>query len=225
MNILIIDVGGTHVKAQVTGSETRVKIASGKNMTADKMVESVAKETQGWNYDAITIGYPGPVIRGEITSEPHNLGGGWVDSDFQKAFGCPIKIINDAAMQALGSYDGRCMLFLGVGTGLGSAMISEGQILPMELAHLPYRKKRSFEDYAGLAGLQRMGKCKWRKHVLRIIALFKAALEVDYVVLGGGNAELMKELPAYVRLGDNANAFIGGCRLWDKSNDLSESKV
>lgn len=224
MNILVIDVGGTHVKAQLTGNETRVKIASGKEMTADKMVESVRKETQGWDFDAITIGYPGPVIRGEIASDPHNLGGGWLGYDFQKAFGRPIKIINDAAMQALGSYDGQSMLFLGVGTGLGSAMICEGQILPMELAHLPYKKKRSYEDYAGLAGLERMGKSKWRKHVLRIIALFKAAFEVDYVVLGGGNAELMKELPAYVRLGDNANAFTGGCRLWDEPNKLTEDK-
>jgi polyphosphate glucokinase len=223
MNILVIDVGGTHIKAQVTGSETRVKIPSGKEMTAAKMVECITKETADWDYDVVSIGYPGPVHNGKIVNEPHNLGDGWVDYNFEHAFLRPLKIINDAAMQALGSYEGNSMLFLGLGTGLGSTMISDGQILPMELAHLPYKKKRSYEDYVGIAGLQRMGKLKWRRHVLKIIDLFKAALQVDYVVLGGGNAELVKELPIYVHLGDNANAFTGGCRLWDKHQDLKKS--
>ncbi len=216
MKVLVIDVGGTHVKVRATGQKTHIEISSGPGMTARKMVAAVRKIVAGWNYEAITMGYPGPVLHGHIVGEPHNLGKGWVKFNFQKAFGCPVKIINDAAMQALGSYEGRRMLFLGLGTGLGSAMIVDGMLEPMELAHLPYKKGRTYEDYVGLAGLKRLGKKKWRHHVNDVVNLLKTALEADYVVLGGGNAKLLKKLPPGSRLGDNANAFRGGLRLWSK---------
>jgi len=216
MKILVIDVGGTHVKVIASGHRTRVKIPSGPRMTASQMVAAVCAATAGWKYDAVSIGYPAPVVHGLPVREPYNLGGGWVGFNFKKAFGRPVKIINDAAMQALGSYEGGRMLFLGLGTGLGSAMIVDGVVEPMELAHLPY-KKRTYEDYAGLAGLKKFGKKKWRKHVGEIVAQLKIALQADYVVLGGGNAHLVKKLPAGARLGDNSNAFRGGFRLWKKS--------
>jgi hypothetical protein len=216
MKILVIDVGGTHVKVRSTGHPKRMEIPSGTNMTAKKMVVAVQRIIAGWKYDVITIGYPGPVLHGHIVSEPHNLGDGWVRFNFTKAFGCPVKIINDAAMQALGSYEGRRMLFLGLGTGLGSAMIVDGVLEPMELAHLPYKKGRTYEDYVGLAGLKRLGKKKWRRQITKIVTLLKAALEADYVVLGGGNARLLKKLPPSSQIGDNANAFRGGLRLWSK---------
>lgn len=158
MKVLVIDVGGTHVKVRATGQKTHIEISSGPGMTARKMVAAVRKIVAGWKYEAITMGYPGPVLHGHIVGEPHNLGKGWVKFNFQKAFGCPVRIINDAAMQALGSYEGRRMLFLGLGTGLGSAMIVDGMLEPMELAHLPYKKGRTYEDYVGLAGLKRLGK-------------------------------------------------------------------
>ena len=214
VRILVIDVGGTHVKALATGHKKRVAIPSGPKMTARKMVAAVQKIIAGWPYDVITIGYPGPVLHGHIVSEPHNLGHGWVGCSFKTAFGHPVRIINDAAMQALGSYEGKRMLFLGLGTGLGSAMIVDGVLEPMELAHLPYKKGRTYEDYVGLAGLKRLGKKKWRRHVNDVVQQLKTALEADYVVLGGGNAGLLKKLPPGARLGDNANAFRGGCRLW-----------
>jgi hypothetical protein len=215
--ILIIDVGGTHVKARATGRKGQVEIPSGKKMTARKMVAAVRQAVSGWHFDAVAIGYPGPVTHGRIVAEPHNLGHGWVSFDFKKAFKRPVKILNDAAMQALGSYQRGRMLFLGLGTGLGSAMIVDGILEPMELAHLPYRKGRTYEDYVGLAGLKRMGKAKWRRHVNRVVLQLKAALEADYVVLGGGNARLLKKLPRGARLGDNNNVFRGGHRLWRKS--------
>ena len=218
MRILVIDVGGTHVKMRATGQKNRVEIPSGPKMTANKMVAAVRKVIGGWKYDVITIGYPGPVLHGHIVGEPHNLGHHWVKFNFQKAFGCPVKIINDAAMQALGSYQGKRMLFLGLGTGLGSAMIVDGVLEPMELAHLPYKKGRTYEDYVGLAGLKRLGKKKWRRHVNDVVKRLKAALEADYVVLGGGNAKLLKKLPPSSQVGDNANAFRGGLRLWAKSH-------
>lgn len=218
MNILVIDVGGSHVKARVSNHEQLLKIPSGPKMTAEKMVAAVREGIAGWEYEVVTIGYPGLVTHGRIATEPHNLGGGWVGFDFQKALGCPVKIINDAAMQALGSYEGKRMLFLGLGTGMGAAMIADGVLEPMELAHLPYQKGRTYEDYAGLAGLERMGKSKWRRHVTDIIEKLMTAMEVDYVVLGGGNASLMKTLPANVRLGTNENAFVGGCRVWETSD-------
>ena len=214
--ILVIDVGGTHVKALVTGQKDPVKIPSGPKMTARKMVKDVRKVAAGWEYSAVSIGYPGPVIHGRPLCDPHNLGSGWVGFDFKKAFGRPVKILNDAAMQALGIYKGGRMLFLGLGTGLGSAMIVDGLLEPMEVAHLPYKKGYTFEDYLGVRGLQRLGKKKWRRNVAEVVKQLKAALEVDYVVLGGGNAKLLKELPPGARLGDNSTAFIGGFRLWEE---------
>jgi FMN phosphatase YigB (HAD superfamily) len=216
VNILIIDVGGTHVKVLVTGRTTPVEIPSGPDMTARKMVVAIRKATADWNYDAVSIGYPGPVLHGSPVSEPHNLGSGWVGFDFSKAFARPVKIINDAAMQALGSYHGGRMLFLGLGTGLGSSLIVDGVLEPMELAHLPYEKGRTYEDYVGLAGLKRLGKGRWRKHVAAVVKQLKTALQADYVVLGGGNAKLLKQLPPGAQLGDNANAFRGGYRLWQE---------
>jgi predicted NBD/HSP70 family sugar kinase len=219
MKILVIDVGGTHVKAIATGRRTRVKFVSGPKMTPRQMVKTLAAETAGWQYDAISIGYPGPVLHDQPMREPHNLGGGWVGFNFQKAFGCPVKIINDAAMQALGSYEGGQMLFLGLGTGLGSALVPHnGEVIPLELAHLPYKDGRTYEEYVGLAGLKRLGKKKWRKHVAEVVGLLTAALQAEYVVLGGGNARLIEKLPPHTHLGDNTNAFRGGFRLWKKES-------
>ncbi len=214
--ILVIDVGGTHVKALVTGQKEPVKIPSGPKMTARKMVKDVQKVAAGWEYSGVSIGYPGPVIHGRPLCDPHNLGSGWVGFDFKKAFGRPVKILNDAAMQALGIYKGGRMLFLGLGTGLGSAMIVDGLLEPMEVAHLPYKKGYTFEDYLGVRGLRRLGKKKWRRNVAEVVEQLKTALEADYVVLGGGNAKLLKELPPGARLGDNSTAFIGGFRLWEE---------
>ena len=224
MKVLVIDVGGTHIKVRATGQKTHTEILSGAGMTAKKMVAAVRNIIVDWKYEAITLGYPGPVLHGHIVGEPHNLGLGWVKYDFQKAFGCPVKIINDAAMQALGSYQGKRMLFLGLGTGLGSAMIVDGVLEPMELAHLPYKKGRTYEDYVGLAGLKRLGKKKWRSHVNDVVKLLKTAVEADYVVLGGGNARLLKKLPPDSRIGDNDNAFRGGLRLWEKSRIHTSKK-
>jgi len=184
-------------------------------MTARQMVKAVRELTAGWKYDAVSIGFPGPVIHGRIVAEPHNLGGGWVAFDFRKAFGRPVKIINDAAMQALGSYRGGRMLFLGLGTGLGSAMIVDGMLEPMELAHLPYRHGHSYEHYLGDLGLERRGKKKWRRSVADVVERLVAALQADEVVLGGGNAKLLKHAPAGARLGTNENAAKGGFRLWE----------
>jgi polyphosphate glucokinase len=214
MNVLVIDVGGTHVKVLATDQSEVVKIVSGPDMTAHRMVSAVRKAVAGWDYSAVTIGYPGPVQRGRPAREPFNLGRGWVRFDFTSAFGCPVRIINDAAMQALGSYQGGKMLFLGLGTGLGSALITEGVVVPMELAHLPFRRGRSYEEYLGVAGLERLGKRRWRRYVEQVVALLSAALGCDYVVLGGGNAKYLKKLPKIARLGDNANAFQGGFRIW-----------
>jgi polyphosphate glucokinase len=215
MRILVIDVGGTNVKVLATGHKKRLEIPSGPEMTPARMVAAVNAATAGWKFDVVSIGYPGPVVHGRPVSEPHNLARGWVGFDFKKALGSrPIKIINDAAMQALGSYKGKRMLFLGLGTGLGSAFIVDGVLEPMELAHLPYKKGHTYEDYVGLAGLKRLGKKKWRRHVNAIVKLLKTALEADCVILGGGNAKLLKQLPPTSCLGDNANAFRGGFRLW-----------
>jgi predicted NBD/HSP70 family sugar kinase len=217
MKILVIDVGGTHVKVRATGHKQRIEISSGPKMTAKKMVAAVKKRIAGWTYDVVTIGYPGAVLHGRIASEPHNLGSGWIGFDFKQAFRHPVKIINDAAMQALGSYEGKRMLFLGLGTGLGSAMVIDGVLEPMELAHLPYKKGRTYEDYVGVAGLKRLGKKKWRHAVNDVIERLKTALEADYVVVGGGDVRLLKKLPRGARRGDNDNAFRGGDRLWTKS--------
>jgi polyphosphate glucokinase len=223
--ILVIDVGGTHVKMLATGQKQPVNIVSGPEMTARKMVKQVRKVTAGWDYSAVSIGYPGPVIHGHPLCEPHNLGRGWVGFDFKKAFGRPVKILNDAAMQALGIYKGGRMLFLGLGTGLGSAMIVDATLEPMEIAHLPYKKGRTFEDYLGLRGLKRLGKRKWRRHVAEVVEELKNALEADYVVLGGGNAKLLKKLPPNARLGDNSTAFTGGFRLWQEPGAHAKWKL
>jgi polyphosphate glucokinase len=217
MKIMVIDVGGTHLKVLATGRKKRVLIDSGPKMTAAKMVEAVRRVTAGWKYDAVSIGYPGPVVHGRPVSEPHNLGPGWVGFDFRRPFHRPVKIVNDAAMQAMGSYRGGRMLFLGLGTGLGSALIVEGVLEPMELAHLPYKKGRTYEEYLGVAGLKRLGKKRWRHHVKEVVEQLKNALQADYVVLGGGNSKLLKKLPPGCRLGNNANAFRGGYRLWAKT--------
>jgi polyphosphate glucokinase len=214
VNVLAVDVGGTHVKVLCSGESEARKFPSGPKMTAQAMVDGVKAIAAGWSFDAVSIGYPGPVLHGRPVAEPCNLGGGWVGFDFAAAFGRPVRLVNDAAMQALGSYDGGRMLFLGLGTGLGSAMIVDGPLEPLELAHLPYRKS-TYEDYVGERGLKRLGKKKWARHVFEVVAIFSKAMEPDDVVLGGGNVEKLKELPAGCRRGSNANAFTGGFRLWD----------
>ncbi|MEO8028136.1 MAG: ROK family protein [Bryobacteraceae bacterium] len=219
LKVLVIDVGGTNVKVVATCHEEPIKIPSGTKMTARAMVGAVKKASADWDYSAVSIGYPGPVIDNAALVEPRNLGKGWVDMDFAKAFGHPVKLVNDAAMQALGSYDGGRMLFLGLGTGLGSALILHGHVAPMELAHLPYKQGGTFEDFVGLRGLKRLGKKRWRHHVGEVCRILKAALVADYVVLGGGNAKVLKEPPADTRMGDNANAFRGGFRLWNAAHD------
>jgi predicted NBD/HSP70 family sugar kinase len=186
-------------------------------MTPEEMVAGVKPLVADWKSEVVSIGYPGAVIGGRPLHEPRNLGGGWMGFGFSKAFGCPVKIVNDAAMQALGSYEGGRMLFLGLGTGLGSAMIVDGVLEPMELAHLPYKKGRTYEDYLGRRALKRLGKKRWRRHVAEVVEQFKATLEADYIVLGGGNAKKLGELPPGARLGHNANAFVGGFRLWEKT--------
>ena len=220
MKVLAIDVGGTNVKLLASGHEARRKFPSGAKMTAKIMAAEARKVTADWTYEAVSIGYPGVVLDNRILTEPHNLGRGWVGFNFEKAFNRPVKIINDAAMQALGSYKGGRMLFLGLGTGLGAAMIIDGQLQPMELAHLPYRKG-TYEDYVGLRGLHRYGKKKWRKLVADVVETLSSALEPDDIVLGGGNAKFLKLLPPKSRAGSNANAFIGGFRLWEDVTDLA----
>jgi polyphosphate glucokinase len=220
MKVLVIDIGGTNVKVASTDRRDSIKIASGPTMTAAIMAQQVLAATQNWNYDGISIGYPGPVVHDHPLAEPHNLAAGWIDFPYQKVFGKPIRFINDAAMQALGGYRGGRMLFLGTGTGLGSAMIFDGVVIPLELAHLPYKKGRTYEEYIGAAGLHLRGKKRWRKSVLDIIRRFQIALICDYILLGGGNAKLMKNLPPHVILGANSNAVEGGLRLWQNPDEL-----
>ena len=215
-NILVIDVGGTHVKMKLNSQSGRREFESGPALSASAMVAQVLDMTKDWKYDAVSIGYPGPVAGNRPITEPYNLGKGWMGFDFHKAFHRPVKVINDAAMQALGSYRGGRMLFLGLGTGLGSAMIIDGIIEPMEIAHLPYKKGKTFEHYLGSDGLERSGLKKWRTHVAAVVKMLRAALEPDYVVLGGGNAGKIKHLPPHTLRGDNDKAFVGGVRLWDK---------
>ncbi len=214
MNVLAVDIGGSNVKILATGQKEPRKIPSGPTLTPKAMVAGIKKLATGWKYDAVSIGYPGMVIHGRPVAEPFNLGKGWVGFDYRAAFGKPVKLMNDAAMQALGSYKGGKMLFLGLGTGLGSTVIADGVVEPMELAHLPYRKG-TYEDYVGRRGLEKRGKKKWRRDVEDIVARLTAALEPDDVVLGGGNAKKVKELPPKCRRGNNANAFLGGFRLWE----------
>jgi polyphosphate glucokinase len=217
MNVLVIDIGGTGVKLLATGQDTQRKFPSGPDLTPSQMVGGVVQAAAGWDYEAVSVGYPGPVLHGRPLSDPVNLSPEWVGFDFAAAFDRPVKLVNDAAMQALGSYERGKMLFLGLGTGLGSAMIVDGLIEAMELAHLPYRKA-TFEDYVGIRGLKRLGKKKWRRTVADVVARLIAALEPDDVVLGGGNVNRMKELPPKCRAGDNANAFLGGFRLWESAD-------
>jgi polyphosphate glucokinase len=223
MNVLVVDVGGAHVKVLATGHKTHREFESGPTLAPKQMVAGVKKLVADWKFEAISIGYPGPVVRNRPVSEPWNLGIGWAGFDFEAAFKCPVKVVNDAAMQALGSYKGGNMLFLGLGTGLGSAMILNGIIAPMELGHLPY-KKATFEDYVGIRGLKKYGKKKWRHFVTDVVKRLVAALEPDDVVLGGGNVKKLKELPFGSRAGDNDNAFLGGFRLWQKNNRGNRSK-
>jgi polyphosphate glucokinase len=213
-NVLAIDVGGTHVKLLATGKKEVRKIDSGPKLTAAAMTKQVKAAVKDWEYDAISIGYPGPVVQGRPLEEPHNLGGGWVKFNYRQSFGKPVKIINDAAMQALGSYRKGRMLFLGLGTGLGSSMIVDGVLQPMELAHLPYKKGRTYEDYLGKRGLDRLGKKKWQKNVFEVVNKLRQAMQADDVVLGGGNAKKLDKLPTGMRLGSNNNAFLGGFRMW-----------
>src|SRR5216110_2873616 len=213
MNVLVIDIGGTHVKVLATGQDVRREFASGPALTPRRMVSVVRKGVRDWKYDVVSIGYPGPVLQNRPVSEPWNLGKGWCGFNFERAFNRPVKILNDAAMQALGSYKRGKMLFFGLGTGLGSALIVDGIVEPMELGHLPY-KKATFEDYVGIRGLEKYGRKKWRSYVTDVVERLVAAIEPDEVVLGGGNVKKLKELPAGCRVGDNANAFLGGFRLW-----------
>jgi polyphosphate glucokinase len=214
MKVLVVDVGGTHVKVLASGQSEPRKFDSGPDLVPRSMVREVKRITRDWDYDVVSIGYPGPVLHNRPVAEPHNLGCGWVGFNFKTAFGHPVKLINDAAMQALGSYKSGKMLFLGLGTGLGSTMIVDGIVEPMELGHLPY-KRSIYEDYVGERGRHRRGKGKWRRHVEDVVARLIAALEPNDVVLGGGNVKHLKTLPAGCRAGDNAKAFIGGFRLWE----------
>jgi polyphosphate glucokinase len=223
MNILSIDVGGTNVKILASGQSDVRHIPSGPGMSALGMVEKVLAESGDWQHEVIAIGYPGPVVHNKPALEPHNLAEGWVGFDFEAAFGKPVRVINDAAMQALGSDEGGKMLFLGLGTGLGSALVVDGLVVPLELAHLPYRKHRTFEDHIGLRGLERLGKKRWQHFVEDIVARLQAAFIVDYVVLGGGNVKKLRRLPRGARLGDNKNAFIGGFRLWEENRRVASN--
>jgi polyphosphate glucokinase len=216
MRVLTVDVGGTNIKVLATGQTQPRRFPSGPKMTPKQMVTGVKQIVTDWKYDVISIGYPGPVHRGRPIGEPHNLGRGWVGFNFKAAFGRPVKLINDSAMQALGSYKGGTLLFLGLGTGLGSALVVEGTVVPMELGHLSY-KKGTYEDHVGIRGLKRLGKKRWRRHVAFVVTRLIDALYPDDVVLGGGNAKKLNKLPPGCRKGANANAFLGGFRLWDEA--------
>lgn len=217
MKILVIDIGGTHVKCLASGMRKPLKLPSGPDLTPRQMVSEVRDATDAWRCNVVSIGYPGPVVRGRpAVRDPWNLGGGWLRFNFRKAFGRPVRIINDAAMQALGSYRGGNMLFLGLGTGLGSAIIRDGHLAPLELAHLPYKDGQSYEEFLGEEGMKRLGKPRWRKHIFRIVRLFLDAFVVEYIVIGGGNARHIHDLPPHTSLGDNKNAFKGGFRLWSE---------
>ena len=216
MRVLVVDVGGTHVKVLATGQKVHRECPSGPTLTAEQMVAGVKRITADWTYEAASIGYPGPVLHGRPLAEPRHLGGGWVGFDYRSAFGCPVKVINDAAMQALGSYRGGKMLFLGLGTGLGSTMIVDGIVEPMELGHLPYRDG-TFEEYVGVHGLQAHGLAQWRRDVDDVVRRLIAALEPEDVVLGGGDVHQLETLPPGCRAGDNADAFAGGFRLWKRA--------
>jgi polyphosphate glucokinase len=222
--ILAIDIGGSHVKMRVFGRRELRQFESGPDLTPRRMVAQVHALVGNWIYDAVSIGYPGVVLHGKVVAEPHNLGPGWVGFDFHKAFGRPTRLLNDAAMQAVGSYEGGRMLFLGLGTGLGSAMIVDGVVAPMELAHLPYKKGRTYEAYVGARGLKRLGLKKWSRTVNEVVTQLSTLLEADYVVIGGGNARKLKRLPKNARLGSNDFAFLGGFRVWHHGAALPAAK-
>ena len=214
MRILILDVGGTHVKLKLSGQDEVRRFESGPGMTPQQMIDGVRRNVAGWDYDVVSMGFPAPVAGGKIVKEPVNLGPGWVGFDLETGLGKPVRVINDAAMQALGGYEGGRMLFLGLGTGLGTTLIVDNTVIGMELGHLPYKKGKSFEDYVGVAGLERRGREKWQASVCEVVEILKAALVAEYVLLGGGNVKKLTELPPEARRGDNADAFIGGERLW-----------
>jgi polyphosphate glucokinase len=214
VRILVVDVGGNHVKLLATGQRIARKLPSGKWLTPMRMVTAIKEATKGWKYDRVSIGYPGPVRHGRISEEPVNLGRGWVRFDFRRAFGRPVRIINDAVMQALGSYEGGHMLFLGLGTGLGAALVVDGVAQPLEIAHLPYRSGKTYEEFLGKRAQDRMGKKRWRHLVAEIVPRLREAFQVDEVVIGGGNSKQLKAIPKGCRRGDNKNAFAGGFRLW-----------
>jgi polyphosphate glucokinase len=214
MNILVIDVGGNNIKLITSDRDERVKVTSGPKQPADELMAEVGKTVADWDYDCVSIGTPGPVKENRLVLAPVNLGPGWLEMDFDAQFDKPVKVINDAAMQALGSYEGGVMLFMGLGTGLGTALISRGHVMPLEVAHLPYHDGKSFEYYLGKEGMKRLGKKQWNETVHDVVKKLKGALCADYVVLGGGNAKKLKDIPKGARLGDNNNAFEGGFRLW-----------
>ena len=211
--VLAVDVGGTHVKVLASNEQEKRRFDSGSRLTPAQMVDGVLRVADGWSWDVVSVGIPAPVRGGRVVSEPVNIGTGWVGFDFETAFGKPTKVVNDAVMQALGSYEGGRMLFLGLGTGLGSALIVDGVVEPLELGHLPFRKK-TFEDYVSERALEKRGKKRWRKSVAEVVERLTAAMEPDYVVIGGGNVDDLKELPPNARRGSNENAFTGGFRLW-----------
>lgn len=217
MKVLVIDIGGNNVKMLASGHNQRVKFPSGRSLTPEKMVAGVKKFAANWHYDAISLGVPGPILLGQLILDPVNLGPGWVGFDFSVAFGVPVKLVNDAALQALGSYRGGKMLFLGLGTGLGTALVIDGVAESRELGRAPY-KKGTLEDYVGSRAMKRLGKKKWRKHVDKIVTEFVRRIHVDDVVLGGGQVKELKKLPERCRKGSNANAFIGGFRLWEEAS-------
>ncbi|MEI6323391.1 MAG: ROK family protein [bacterium] len=218
MNVLSIDVGGTNVKILLSGEKEPRKIPSGPDFTPQQLVKDVKVLAKGWSYDVVSIGFPAPVHNNAPVAEPFNIGKGWVDFNYERAFGCPVKMINDAAMQALGSYKGGKMLFLGFGTGLGSAVVLDDVLLPLELGHLPFKKK-TFEEYVGVHGMEKSGKARWKKHVFETVEILTAAILPDYVVLGGGNTKKLGDLPPACIAGNNANAFLGGFRMWEGPAD------
>ena len=215
MKVLVIDIGGSNIKILATGQPERIKIPSGEIFTPESLVPLVRENSKDWEYEAISIGFPGVVKNGIIVADPVNMGKGWKGFDFGKAFDCPVKIINDAAMQALGSHEGGKLLFMGFGTGLGTAMVFEDLILPLEGGHLPF-KLGTFETHVGNAAMKKLGKPKWRENVYQTISHFNHCFQPDQIVLGGGNSKHLDEIPANCRLGSNKNAFTGGFRLWDK---------
>jgi polyphosphate glucokinase len=223
MNVLVVDVGGTYIKVLATGQEVPRAFSSGPTFTPQQMVSRVRQTAGEWQYDVISLGYPGPVLGGRPIAEPRNLGPGLVGFDYEGAFGCPVKLMNDAAMQALGSYKGGRMLFMGLGTGLGTALIVEGAVQPMELGHLPY-KKGTYEDYLGKRGLERFGLKKWQQYVFDLVSRLTTALQLDDLVIGGGNVHKLKDLPPKCRSGHNDNAFRGGFLMWEEAGHAQSCK-